>query len=227
VTAFLLPPVHRNSIMRITRPLALPIIGAGLAVATAGCSGPEAGGNSVDVAAAASRAQSDIANYAAVPAQDAATPAATPTAIPMPTVRPAGTLPAIADNASPTDVVRRYTDALAAGRYGEAWALWDENGTASGMSSAAFAKSFDTYATYRATIGTPYDADAGAGQRYITVPVTATGTLKSGGPFRLEGPIVLHKAADGIESDDPHAQAWRIRSSEMKPRPASSEAPAR
>lgn len=209
--------------MRITRVLALPIIGAGLALATAGCSGSETDGNSVDVAAAASRAQSDIANYAAVPAQDAATDTPTPAPTLPPTAQPVGTPPAIADDASPVDVVRRYTDALAAGRYAEAWALWDEHGTASGMSSDAFATSFDKYATYRATIGTPYAADAGAGQRYITVPVTITGTLKAGGPFRLEGPVVLHKAADGIESDDPHAHAWRIRSSEMKPRPAPSQ----
>lgn len=211
--------------MRITRSFTLPVIGAGLVIAIAGCSGSEAGSNSVDVAAAASRAQSDIANYAAVPEQNAA--AATPTPTPSSIAEQASMPPAIADDASPTDVVRRYTDALAAGRYTEAWALWDENGTASGMTSEAFATSFDKYATYRATIGTPYDADAGAGQRYITVPVTVTGTLKAGGPFRLEGPVVLHKAADGIESDDPHAQAWRIRSSEMKPRPVPSQTPER
>ncbi len=179
-------------------------------LAVGGCSGGGNGGNTVDVAAAASKAESDIANYAALP--DASAPAAAPSPA-------ASTTPvAGADDVSPAGVVRRYTDALAARRYDEAWALWDDGGAASGMTREAFAASFERYATYRATVGTPFDADAGAGQRYITVPVVVTGSLKSGGPFRLEGPVVLHKAADGIESDDPHAHDWRIRSSEMKPR---------
>ena len=179
-------------------------------LAIGGCSGGGDGGNTVDVAAAASKAESDIANYAALP--DASAPAAAPS--------PAASTTPVAgvDDVSPAGVVRRYTDALAARRYDEAWALWDDGGAASGMTREAFAASFERYATYRATVGTPFDADAGAGQRYITVPVVVTGSLKSGGPFRLEGPVVLHKAADGIESDDPHAHDWRIRSSEMKSR---------
>ena len=196
-----------------------------LMLATGGCSKP--GGdpaNAVDVGAAASRAQSDIANYAAEPAEDAAA-AAGPTVAATPTPAATTSPEPIADDAAPDAVVRRYTDALAARRYGDAWALWDENGAASGMTKAAFAANFDTYDTFRATVGAPFDADAGAGQRYVTVPVTVTGTLTSGAPFRLEGPVILHKAADGIESDDPHAQAWRIRSSEMKPRPAQSPTP--
>ncbi len=196
-------------------------------LAIGGCSGGGGGGNTVDVAAAASKAESDIANYAAMP--DASAPAAapspaastTPVALRTPV---ASTTVAGADDVSPAGVVRHYTDALAARRYDEAWALWDDGGAASGMTREAFAASFDRYATYRATVGTPFDADAGAGQRYITVPVVVTGSLKSGGPFRLEGPVVLHKAADGIESDDPHAHDWRIRSSEMKPRLAKSTA---
>jgi hypothetical protein len=190
-------------------------------LAAAGCSGSdERSTNSVDVAAAASQAQSDIANYAATPPHGAVAPTPAPSATPV--AVPAAAAAPLPDDAAPEAVVRRYTDALAARRYDEAWALWDEDGRASGMTQAAFAASFAKYTSYRATVGTPFDADAGAGQRYITVPVTVTGRLTSGGPFRLEGPVVLHKAADGIESDDPHAQAWRIRSSEMKPRPSTS-----
>lgn len=207
--------------MRISRSPILPPVCLGLMLAAAGCSGPdERSTNSVDVAAAASQAQSDIANYAAAPPHGQVAPTPAPSATPI--AAPAATAAPLPDDAAPEAVVRRYTDALAARRYDEAWALWDEDGGASGMTQAAFAASFAKYASYRATVGTPFDADAGAGQRYITVPVTVTGTLTSGGPFRLEGPVVLHKAADGIESDDPHAQAWRIRSSEMKPRPSSS-----
>jgi hypothetical protein len=94
------------------------------------------------------------------------------------------------------------------------------------MTPQAFANSFERYASFKATIGTPFDADAGAGQRFVTVPVSITGMLRSGEPFRLEGPVILHKVADGIESDDPEAHRWRLRSSEMKPRPAALGRPA-
>lgn len=118
--------------------------------------------------------------------------------------------------------MRRYTDAIAGRRYAEAWRMWEGNGRASGRTQQAFASSFERYASFKATIGTPFDADAGAGQRFVTVPVTVSGMLRSGEPFRLEGPVTLHKVADGIESDDPDAHRWRLRSSEMKPRPIAS-----
>ena len=196
-----------------------PLHTLAMVLALTACSGRGDGaGNEVDVGAAASRAQADIANYAAMPApRPTASPAPRPTPVRSATASPAP----IADDAAPDAVVARYFDAIGARRYGEAWALWDEDGAASGMTQAAFAASFDPYASYRAKIGTPFDADAGAGQRYITVPVVITGTLRSGKPFRLEGPVMLHKGADGIESDDPHAHAWRIRNSELKSRPLS------
>jgi hypothetical protein len=119
---------------------------------------------------------------------------------------------------TPQQIVRRYTDAIAARRFADAWLLWEGQGSASGMTQQVFASSFERYLRFKATIGTPFDADAGAGQRFVTVPVTVTGMLRSGEPFRLEGPVILHKVADGIESDDPDAHRWRLRSSEMKPR---------
>lgn len=216
-------------------PLLPPLI---LAVSLCACSpnAPSTAGNDIDVGAAASRAQSDIANYAAAskpPAKPAAPPSADPP-FAAPTGDPASasaatviatnaTAPvtaALPADAAPEAVVRRYFAAISAGRYAEAWALWDGKGQASGLSEAAFAKSFAPYATYRASVGTAGDVDPGAGQRYVAVPVTVTGTLRSGAPFRLEGPLMLHKVADGIQSDDPEAHAWRLRNSELKPRPA-------
>ncbi len=193
------------------------------AIALAACSDPVpgAGDNNVDVAAAASRAQSDIANYAAVHRAEPEA-AASPVKVPQP--REPLAEPAAIEAADA--VVRRYFAAIADRRYDEAWALWDGGGAASGMSRDAFAASFARFATYRATVGTPTDPDAGAGQRYVTVPVVVTGTLQSGEPFRLEGPVVLHTIAAGIESDAPDAHAWRIRNSELKPRPLAAQKPA-
>ncbi len=195
-----------------------PPLPIALALCLAACSSNEAPDNTVDVANAASRAQSDIDNYAAAHAETPVaavrpTPRATPSSTPTVVEKAEG------DDAAPDAVVRRYAAAIGAGRYAEAWALWEGRGKASGMTQAAFAASFAKYASFDAMVGAPSDEDAGAGQRYVTVPVTVTGTLRSGAPFRLMGPVILHTVAAGIESDDPDAHAWRLRNSELKPRP--------
>lgn len=195
------------------RPLPLP---AAIILGLAACSGGGGDDNAVDVAAA-SRDRSDVA-------RDATSDRGTPPSIGQIAAVGAGAPgPIAASDAAveveaPDDVVRRYVSAIAARRYGDAWRLWDRQGAASGMTEAAFAASFGRFASYDAVVGAPFGEDAGAGQRYVTVPVTVTGTLRSGEPFRLQGPVVLHTIADGIESDDPDAHAWRIRSSELKPR---------
>ena len=203
-----------------------PFWPAMLILSLAACSDRRSG-NDVDVAAAASRGQSDIANYAATRPTAAPPKPTTAAVVPRrsgatagPVVPAASTAAPLADDAAPDAVVRRYVEAIAARRYGEAWRLWEHRGAASGMTEAAFAASFARYASFDATVGAPFDEDAGAGQRYVTVPVTMTGTLASGAPFRLQGPVVLHRVARDIETDEPDAYAWRIRSSEMKSRPA-------
>jgi hypothetical protein len=175
----------------------------GLLLLTGACTGS-------DVGAVGSNVESYIANDAA----------SLPPARLSPRAASAASTARQRSDETPQQIVWRYTDAIAARRYAEAWLLWEGQGSASGMAQQAFASSFDQYASFKATIGTPFDADAGAGQRFVTVPVTVTGMLRSGEPLRLEGPVILHKVADGIESDDPDAHRWRLRSSEMKPRKA-------
>jgi hypothetical protein len=202
--------------MRIM-PRLSPVVMAMLLVA---CSERDTAANAIDVEAAAAKAQSDIANYAAADASRAAAVGRSPVPAAStvdPVVRRE---PAPAEVERPDEVVRRYVAAIADKRYADAWRLWEDNGAASGMTEAAFAASFARYARFVASVGTPTDEDAGAGQRYVTVPVTVTGTLRSGAPFRLEGPVILHRVADGLDIDDPAAHAWRIRSSEMKSQPA-------
>ena len=88
------------------------------------------------------------------------------------------------------------------------------------MTQAAFAASFAKYADYRATIGAPGRIDAGAGQRYIQIPVRVTGSLRDGTPVSLVGPITLHRTGD-IDGATAEQRAWRISDSGLKPRPAS------
>ena len=55
----------------------------------------------------------------------------------------------------------RYFALIAAGNYGQAWALWDDDGRASGMTRRQFADSFAKYAEYHAEVGAPGRVDAG------------------------------------------------------------------
>lgn len=68
---------------------------------------------------------------------------------------------------------------------------------------------FTRYARYHAVVGAPGRIDAGAGQRYIEVPVTLTGTLRSGAAFREKAVVVLHRAGD-IDGATAEQKSWRI-----------------
>ncbi|WP_448662358.1 hypothetical protein ACG3SL_17065 [Sphingomonas sp. CJ20] len=117
------------------------------------------------------------------------------------------------------NVVQTYYALIGEGKYRRAWALWDNAGRASGMGAGEFAASFDKYAEYRANIGAPGRIDAGAGQRYVTVPVQVYGRMKQGDrPFNLRGSITLHRTAD-IDGATAQQRSWRIRSSDLKPTP--------
>jgi len=113
------------------------------------------------------------------------------------------------------DVVQRYFALIEAGRYGDAYLLREPDGP----SPAAFAGSFARYAEYHAQIGAPGKVDAGAGQRYVTVPVQAYGRGKDGRAFHETGTITLHRTAD-IEGATAAQKSWRIRSVDLKTRPA-------
>jgi len=167
-------------------------------------------------------AASDAGNIAPADTTTSAIPTGTPTPPAAATTSPVANSAAPADSAeAAADVVRHYFALIGAGKYRDAWALWDIGGKASGMSADAFAASFAKYASFKADVGAPGDVDAGAGQRYVTVPVVVSGTLKSGGGFRMEGPVTLHRVGD-IDGATPAQKRWHIRSTDLKPRPDAS-----
>jgi membrane-bound inhibitor of C-type lysozyme len=87
------------------------------------------------------------------------------------------------------------------------------------MDAKAFAASFAKYSEYHANVGAPGQIDAGAGQRYVTVPVQAYGRLKAGArAFNMRGSVTLHRAGD-VDGATPEQRRWRIRSADIKPRP--------
>lgn len=113
------------------------------------------------------------------------------------------------------NVVQRYYARIEQGEYAQAWALWQDGGKASGMTADAFAASFGKYSEYHADIGAPSDVDAGAGQRYVTVPVVVYGKMKDGTGFNLKGSVTLQRTE--VDGATPEQRHWHIRSSDLKP----------
>lgn len=120
------------------------------------------------------------------------------------------------------NVVQTYYALIEARKYRQAWALWSEGGKASGMTADGFGATFGKFAEYHANIGAPGQIDAGAGQRYVTVPVQTYGRMKDGRPFNMLGSMTLHRVGD-VPGATPEQLQWRIRSAELVARPSAPE----
>ncbi len=205
----------------------------------AGCGGgEEAGNNSAGAADAPAvtlmneeAAEADNAALAPLPEPEAnlAAPDASLPGIDAPPVapraQPTATPTPEAGRADAAGIVRAYYDRIARGDYAAARAMWDDDGEASGLTPADYAKRFDRFAAFRAEVGDAGRINAGAGQRYVEVPVTVTARMKEGGEtVERRGIVTLHRTGD-IEGATPAQQRWRIASAEILPR-ASAAAPA-
>ncbi len=111
-------------------------------------------------------------------------------------------------------VIREYYAAIDSRSHARAYALWAENGKASGQTPQQFADGFADTAHVAATIGEPTNVDAGAGQRYIQVPVGLTATRTDGSVHRYAGTYTLHRTVvDGASAEQ---RAWRIASADLR-----------
>lgn len=154
----------------------------------------------------------NAAEAAAVPAPPTAAPA--PAATDTPAV---AEVPEHGTAAAARALVQRYYARIASGDYATARGLWRQNGEGSGMDPQAFARSFAHYARYRATVGEPGRIDAGAGQRYVTVPVEVQETPADGGAaIRQQGKVTLHRSGD-IDGATAEQRAWRIERIDLEP----------
>lgn len=200
---------------------------------------PSSQGNSIDINAAALRAQNSVDAYDSNEPVEVAEPDAVRDANananangaePEPLDPPApGTPGGLPDDRTPVseaaftpdsaqgaaNVVQTYYALLGERKYDAAFALRDP----SAGDAAAFAAEFAGYSEYHANIGAPGPIDAGAGQRYVTVPVQTYARLKRDGkPVYEIGSVTLHRAGD-IDGATKTQRMWRIRSISLKPAP--------
>lgn len=111
-------------------------------------------------------------------------------------------------------LVRDYYAAINARDYARAYALWSDGGQASGQTPQQFADGFAGTQAVSAEIGAPNRQDAGAGQRYIEVPVALRATQADGSVRRFAGSYVLHRTVvDGASAEQ---RSWRIRSADLR-----------
>jgi len=184
--------------MRPTLPIAL--------LALAACS-PQAADN--ETANAAQPAPSPVPSSTA--AANAAEPAApaTPDGLANEATPPDEAAFAADSAQGAADVVQHYFALIEEGAYPRAWLLWEE-GARPAKSAEDFAASFAKYAEYHAEVGAPGEIDAGAGQRYVTVPIQIYGRMKDGTPFRKAAKATLHRVGD-VDGATAEQKRWHIR----------------
>jgi len=115
-------------------------------------------------------------------------------------------------------VVRAYYDAIASRGYARAYALWANNGQASGQSFDAFRAGFAQTASVEAQVGAPGRIGGAAGSRYIEIPVTIHAVTTTGGDQCFGGTYTLRRSeVDGATAEQ---RSWRIHSASIRARPA-------
>ena len=118
---------------------------------------------------------------------------------------------------TPADAVvllRDYYAAINAQDYARAYALWSDGGRASGQTGDQFRQGFAATRGVSVVVGAPGREDAGAGQRYVEVPVSLRATQADGSVRRFAGTYVLHRTV--VDGATPEQRSWRIRSADLR-----------
>jgi ketosteroid isomerase-like protein len=125
--------------------------------------------------------------------------------------------PADSDAATPAaarQVVIDYYAAIDARDYTKAYALWSEDGAASGQSYEHFSGGYANTRSVKASVGEPFDEEGAAGSRYIQVPVERKALQQDGSERSYRGRFTLRAVmADGASEEQRH---WHLASAEMQ-----------
>jgi len=111
-------------------------------------------------------------------------------------------------------VLRDYYAAINARDYPRAHRLWADNGAASGQTAVQFADGFSQTQGVSIDVKAPDDQEAGAGQRYLRVPVSLTAIHRDGSVHRFAGSYVLHRSV--VDGATPEQRSWRIQSANLR-----------
>lgn len=114
-------------------------------------------------------------------------------------------------------VIRDYYAAINLRNHAGAYALWRNQGQASGVSAEQFAQDFANTSGVSVEIGEPGPIGAGAGQRHIEVPVSLVVRNSDGSEQRYRGQYTLQRTVVDGASDD--QRAWRIASAQLSAAP--------
>ena len=111
-------------------------------------------------------------------------------------------------------ILDAYFSAIGTGDYTAAYQLWRNGGEASGQTYAEFVEGFAETASISWEIGEPGRIDAGAGQRYIEIPVRVVARTTAGEEQAFEGTYVLHHTAN-IDGATAEQLTWHINSADV------------
>ncbi|MGH6706402.1 MAG: hypothetical protein ACREB1_06285 [Sphingomicrobium sp.] len=115
-------------------------------------------------------------------------------------------------------VLQRFGGLLEQRRFAEARRLWSDDGRASGLTEREFIEAYDKYAEVHSEVGAPGRMEGAAGSSYVEIPFRLYGTLKTGKPFNLVGPVTLRRVND-VPGSTEEQRRWHIYRSGLKPRP--------
>jgi hypothetical protein len=156
-----------------------------------------------------------VNNVQANAANDVVTEPAPPNtadAVEQPAPPPAATPVDETSAAAAAKIAERFAGLLEQRRFDEALRMWGDNG----QSKDEFAAALDKYATIDATVGKPGDTEGAAGSIYVDVPLTLSGTLKSGGRSRVSGSVSLRRVND-VPGSTAEQRHWHIYATDLKP----------
>ena len=111
--------------------------------------------------------------------------------------------------------LQQWADALEARNWAAAYALWGEDGAASGMDAAAFADSYEPFHSIHLAVGDG-QSEGAAGSLYFEANVVMTATTADGLPVRFEGPVTLRRVND-VPGATPEQLQWHIVANAMTP----------
>jgi hypothetical protein len=112
-------------------------------------------------------------------------------------------------------VLQSYFGAINAHQFHDAYHLWADNGSASGLTLEEFARGYDRTRSTAYRAGRPGRIEGAAGSRYIAIPVTIETVTTGGVHQRFTGDIVLRRAV--VTGADAEERLWRIYSASIHP----------